>query len=121
MILAILVYMFADYYKPIRNIGTVLANITIAGGWGTAILFMLCLLSIYYFYNEEYDIWDKSLLAYVITIVFIFLFRKTYLRPNVGDSGNRMVSVIVPMVIYMVGTRLLPKFLVKEKQNLMQL
>ena len=115
MTLAIILYIPINYYKLIRNVGVIFVNISISGGWGLTMLAMICILSIYYYYSDKYDIWDKTLLAYFLGIIFIFLFRKLSLRPGLGDSGNRMMAAMIPFIIYIVTTRLMPKLLNKKE------
>lgn len=113
MILVIAAFMFIDPSKTINNFEKTFENIVIFGEWGLTMIVLVGILSIYYYFSDEYDIWDKTLFSYIIAVIFIFLFRETGLRNGYGDSGNRLLNTIVPIIIYIVSTKL-PPILLKD-------
>lgn len=108
MILAMAAYMFIGPEKLLNNIKVTFENFIIYGEWGVTLIVITGLLSVYYFFAKKFDIWDKVLFAYTIGIVFIFLFRRTGLHIGPADSGNRLLSTIVPMAVFIVAYKLPP-------------
>ena len=114
IILCLGLFTFLNPQKLITNIKVIFANLSLLGLWGFTFIILLAAMVIYYSFIKTYDIWDKTLWFYLLGLFFIFLFRVNDLRLGLGDSGNRLLLAIVPFIVFMISTRLIPKLLSKQ-------
>lgn len=97
------------------NFQATFVNIYRYGGWGGSLILFSGLLVMYYGVIREYNFWDKMLLSVILFYCLIFVMRDMPLRIGYGDSGNRYFTHMIPLVAYMVGTRLIPKLMMKKE------
>ena len=68
MIFVIFAFAFYDFDKLFVNIKMIFANTALIGVWGITILSLFAVLSMYYVFVKERDIWDKVLWSYFILL-----------------------------------------------------
>lgn len=98
------------------NMVAFMDNITSTGGWG---LFPVCVAAIYLLSlgkGFRPTFWDYLSFGYLLYAVAVGFMREGGLRASVGDSGNRVLLQLVPLILFAALTHL-SRFLTDEQEG----
>lgn len=84
----------------LQNLHSFAENILYLGGWGIfpATVLGLYLISI----NRSFrpNLWDLSAFSYLLYVLIVSFMREGGMKSGVGDSGNRVLLQIVPVLLF---------------------
>lgn len=99
------VLLFIDHSLYIMNIKAFAKNLLHQSGWGSfpVFVFGLCVLIAFMYVVDhavpEIEYYDVLWIGFVLTTLAVSWARDDALQENVGDSGNRVLLQIVPLVV----------------------
>ncbi len=115
LVLALAVLILMDLDKAETNLQVTITNLFRTGGWGFSMVFLILSMLIYYYYVDEWDVFDKVLVNFILFYMLIYMLRGHSLRVGYGDSGNRYLTYLIPYFVFMFSTRLIPLIVGKNK------
>lgn len=87
----------------IGNMKAFLGNLFGQSGWGIFPVFMLALLVLTFEWPVKLHYFDVLSLGYLLVTLAVCFAREGVLREGVGDSGNRVLLQIVPLLLFTVA------------------
>ncbi len=97
---------FLDIERAIVNIRIMLDNLFYSGLWGYTwiilMIFGLTILILFLIRGDKIGFLGLNIFAIFSSIYLLFLLRTMALRTGFGDSGNRTILHIFPLVIYVI-------------------
>ncbi len=105
-----LMIMRSDRY--FHNLYMFYLNVRIGAGWGyfgyiAAVILLLLIIKAIIKKEWYLSFFDSLMLTYVFTVFLVAFGRGDELRKGVGDSGNRVMLTVVPLVVFAVALRFL--------------
>lgn len=101
MLVVALFFIFKNQFA-INNIFIICKNIMNDGGWGYTIFLIIVLYCLTVFMPDykNRNFIECIIQSYLLFLLILFMFRKYPLRLGFGDSGNRMITHILPIIIF---------------------
>lgn len=103
-------FLVKDPAVYLENLKAFIGNVMFTGGWGvivvvTMAIYIICLLN-----GFEFGYWDFMTFSYLLYSLAVSFMREGGLRLGAGDSGNRVLLQVVPMLLFAAVSHL-PKVL----------
>lgn len=98
----------------IENLKCFVSNILFVGGWGVIPIVIVSLYLICVFSGIKFGYWDLIAFSYLFYSIAVSFMRDGGLKAGVGDSGNRVLMLAVPLLLFAASGHL-PDVLNKTK------
>lgn len=82
------------------NLSTFIGNVMYKGGWGVIVAVVLSVYLICLTNGFEFGYWDFMTFTYLFYSIAVSFMRENGLQLGAGDSGNRVLLQVVPMLLF---------------------
>lgn len=103
----ILAYDRADY---ITNMKAFILNVTRNSGWGLFVSVIIGILIMVPFKSMKINYFDITVICYVLSTIVVGWARGDTLCESFGDSGNRILIQVVPLLVFAVVIKIIEGF-----------
>ncbi len=89
-----------DPHAYVENCRALFTNVLYTGGWSIFPVAVAVLYALSVNRKFRFSFWDLSALTYLLYALVVCFMREGGLREGVGDSGNRVLLQVVPLLCY---------------------
>lgn len=82
------------------NLNAFIGNVMYNGGWGVVVAVVVSVYVICLFNGFEVGYWDFMTFTYLLYSIAVSFMRENGLQLGAGDSGNRVLLQVVPMLLF---------------------